>query len=741
MLATVDEFAKVPNEMKLMPQWVCWDDQGGRKMPIAPTTGQAAKTNDKSTWTDFATACAAYKRLGLTGIGFVFSEDDELVGIDLDACLDSDWDIADWAKIIVEEFATYTEISPSGRGLKLWCKGKIAKGCKHTIEKRDGGKSSAIEVYATGRYFTVTGQQWDDGESVVSNCQEQLDSLTDRYWPRSIKIEPERIDVEMRESCINNSSDSAEIIDRARKYLAKIPPAIDGQNGHTATLLAAEHLVRGFSLSDKDAFGLLSEWNGQNQPPWSDSELQHKIDEARTKGTSIELGTHLSERPSGNSQPGLTLLDLPPDTDDDWPKPLESEALYGLAGEFVSEVLPETEADAAALLMHFLTTAAAMFGREKYFSVSGTQHHARLFSVAVGGTASGRKGTALDCVLHVFQLVDSLTELDELATDESANGNLSGIFAEGKFCDENMVSGLTSGSGLIFAVRDPREVRNNVDPGVSDKRLLVVESELGGVLRICQRKENDLSAVIRDAWDGKTLRTLAKQEPAKATRPHINIIGHVTREELRATLSKVDTANGFANRILWYCAKRSKLLPDGGALHARDFCSLANRIQSAVRFARQPEQMARSEAASKLWHKVYGELTSGRAGVFGNVTTRAEAQTLRLSILYALLDESKIIDVPHLKAALAVWKYCEASARWAFGASLGNPTADELLTALRLVKPNGLTSTEISGLFTRNRNSSQIREACGLLQRCGLARPVTAKRSGPGRPGVSWYAT
>lgn len=152
---------------------------------------------------------------------------------------------------------------------------------------------------------------------------------------------------------------------------------------------------------------------------------------------------------------------------------------------------------------------------------------------------------------------------------EPSDGNLANVLPAESFSETNVVNGLTSGSGLIWRIRDEQARRNTVDPGVSDKRLLIVESELGGVLRVCQRKENDLSAVLRDLWDGKTLRSLAKQEPAKATHPHGNLIGHITREELRSTLSKVDTLNGFANRILWYCAKRSKLLPDGATCTAR----------------------------------------------------------------------------------------------------------------------------------------------------------------------------
>lgn len=430
----------------------------------------------------------------------------------------------------------------------------------------------------------------------------------------------------------------------------------------------------------------------------------------------------------------LSLLDLK-DDDDDWPAPLESEAFHGVAGEFVRQVLPETEADEAALLFHVLTYVAAMMGRARYFPVSGTSHHARLFSVAVGNTSSGRKGTALDCVEYVMRMVDA-----QSIGDESA-GNLSGISLDDAFCETNVVNGLTSGAGIIWRLRDEQQRKNVIDTGVSDKRLLIVESEFGGVLRVCQRKENDLSAVLRDLWDGKTLRTLAKQEPAEATSPHGNFIAHITREELRATLSRVDTFNGFANRMLWYAVKRSKLLPDGGKLHLKDFSGLAASIRSAVDFAQTPGRMERSANAGNLWHEVYGTLSQGCPGVLGLVTTRATAQVLRLSMVYALLDCSNIIEECHLRAALACWQYCEDSARWAFGGSVGNRVADEILLALRDVAPRGQSSTELFGLFNRNKGSSDIREALGILSRCGLIRREEQKGNSPGRPTVVHFAT
>jgi hypothetical protein len=395
-----------------------------------------------------------------------------------------------------------------------------------------------------------------------------------------------------------------------------------------------------------------------------------------------------------------------------YPAKIGMKAFHGLAGQFVSLVSPETEADEAALLMHFLTIFSAMAGRERYYLVSGTRHHARLFSVTVGGTASGRKGTALDCVLHVLRMVDE------------------------DFCEDNIVSGLTSGAGLLWYVRDPKE--SDDDGGVTDKRLVVIESEFGGVLRACNRRENDLSPVLRDSWDGKSLRSMAKQQPARATDPHINVCGHITREELRETISKNDIGNGMANRILWYGSKRSQLLPDGGNLHLVDFREVVAEIRAAIQFARFPGRMTRSEAARSLWHDVYSRLTAPRPGAFGKATTRADPQVLRLSMVFALLDRSDEIDLPHLEAALAVWDYAEASARWVFGNSTGNAVADRILESLRESSPLGLS--EISSLFSGNKPREELQVALTTLAELGLAQRCKPEGPGRGRPPELWSA-
>jgi Protein of unknown function (DUF3987) len=314
------------------------------------------------------------------------------------------------------------------------------------------------------------------------------------------------------------------------------------------------------------------------------------------------------------------------------------------------------------------------------------------------------------------------------------------------------MSGLSSGEGLIWGVRD--EIREQVpikergqivrheeqvtDAGVKDKRLLVTEPEFASVLQRAERETNTLSAIIRQAWDSGNLRVLTKKQSAWATDAHISIVGHITKDELRRLLSSTEAANGFANRFLWLCSKRSKSLPHGGRLNQVDFSGVIRRLQNAASFTQNVEQMEQDPVAYALWEKVYHELSEGQLGLFGAVTSRSEAQVLRLACLYALLDCSAVVRAEHLMAALAVWDYCLASARFIFGAALGDATADEILRVLR-ARPEGVTRNDIREHFGRNKPSAEIDRALSLLQEYGHARMVR-EQAEQGRPAERWYA-
>jgi hypothetical protein len=361
--------------------------------------------------------------------------------------------------------------------------------------------------------------------------------------------------------------------------------------------------------------------------------------------------------------------------------------------------------------------------------VGGASHHTNENAIFVGKTSSARKGTAKSDTFHLLRHVDP------------------------EWVDNHVLAGLSSGEGLIWAVRDEiekhepiRDSRKKVtsyqtliaDKGVADKRLLVIEPEFASVLRVAGRDGNTLSSVYRQAWDSGLLRVLNKNTPAKATGAHISIIGHITREELLMELSNNDKVNGFGNRNLWLCVQRSKFLPDGGDWDHLDLAPLISRLKTATEFARGVGEMHRDAEAAAMWHGVYPQLSGERGGLFGAITSRAEAHVLRVSCIYALLDHSNEVRRCHLEAALALWKYCEDSAEFIFGTALGNQIADRILKALRNA-PEGLTRNDLHDLFSRHRSSEEIGAALRILSERDLVE--FKKEDTGGRAAELWFST
>ena len=408
----------------------------------------------------------------------------------------------------------------------------------------------------------------------------------------------------------------------------------------------------------------------------------------------------------------------------EWPKPLAGPAFHGLAGEIVHAIENDTEADPAALLLQVLAAFGSMVGRGPHWRVEGVEHHGNLFVLLVGDTSKGRKGTSWGRVANVFNHID----------DKARE-----------------VSGLSSGEGLKWAVRDEitstrynkeKETTEEVieDPGVSDKRLLVQEGEFAQVLRACVRNGNTLSATIRSTWDSGNLSTLTKNDTVTATGAHIAIIGHITADELRAELTATDSANGFANRFLFVCVRRSRVLPFGGAeADAARMGGFAHHLERAAAQARDQGAVPMTASARAIWEHVYESLSDGRPGLLGAVTGRAEAQCVRLALLYALLDESNEIDEPHLLAALAVWDYCFASARFIFGDALGDRVADDILRAVRGAGEDGMSRTDIRNLFQKHQSAERIGAALELLASRGLVWRESVNTGG--RPAELWRSS
>jgi len=282
-----------------------------------------------------------------------------------------------------------------------------------------------------------------------------------------------------------------------------------------------------------------------------------------------------------------------------------------------------------------------------------------------------------------------------------------------------------------------------VDPGVSDKRALIIETEFARVLEQSKREGNVLSAVMRDAWDGRRLSTLTKNSAETATDAHISTVGHITNNDLNAKLDETSIGNGFINRFLLVCARRSKSLSDGGGMVPdATVGDWSHSLSSAAQKARSFGRVLMDVEAKRQWHEVYPVLSAGEPGLLGQVIGRAEAHATRLALLYALADGSSQISHLHLEAALAVWSYCEASARYLFPNSTGDHLADNLLDSLRDAGDAGLTRTEIRRAFSHGSHRQQyIPRALLILRQRGLARCVETP-AGPtgGRKTERWFA-
>jgi hypothetical protein len=393
-------------------------------------------------------------------------------------------------------------------------------------------------------------------------------------------------------------------------------------------------------------------------------------------------------------------MKCPPITDEMFPPPLH----------LFREACEVSEAHPAAVAAQALVAFGNVVGRDTFTYVSETRHGANEFLLVVGPTAIGRKGDARALAHAPLEDVDAAW------------------FA-------NISGGLSSGEGLIHAVRDPVTAMRKgeeveVDPGVPDKRLLCVESEFSGVLKHFRREANVLSNTLREAWDGKSpLRTLTKTSPTRATDAHISVIGHATPADLRAYLTDLDVANGVANRFLIVASSRLRLVPSPPRLRNDLRLRIGDQLRTAVAAARGRGYVPRTARAEALYNELYPQLSKERPGLRGALLARGPAHVTRLSLLFALLAEAEAIDTEHLTSAVAWWTYCAASVDIVFGSRTGDDAADRIQT--ELLPGDSMTLTEIrEKLFANKIGSARLRDALDLLSQLGEVTLAVEKTAG-----------
>jgi hypothetical protein len=381
---------------------------------------------------------------------------------------------------------------------------------------------------------------------------------------------------------------------------------------------------------------------------------------------------------------------------------LAPEALHGLAGQAVRMLAPHTEADPAAILLQFLTAFGNLIGPAPHCLVGPTRHGLNLFLILVGESSKARKGTSWRQIASLFSQVDPAWANTSILTARPTTTDILKRSA---------------------AKTDP------------NPRLLLLAEEFASVLHVLAQQHSLLSPLLRCAWDGGNL--TRHDHDGESNTAHLSLVGHITQAELAPLFGRPESHNGFANRCLWATVRRSQFLPDGGRVPEDEQTALANNLREAFDWVRRQNDLlfTRSTAARDLWNDVYPELAEGRADAYGAATSRAEAQVLRLSALFAALDRTAIVDVPHLQAALAVWDYCRASAKMLFDTAPIDPIARRINQALDDA-PDGLSRTAILHLFHGHVSKERIDLALDQLTALGLTSHEQLQTRG--RPTNRW---
>lgn len=342
------------------------------------------------------------------------------------------------------------------------------------------------------------------------------------------------------------------------------------------------------------------------------------------------------------------------------PPTMAPEGFVPLLRGFVDAACASSEAHPVAVAANAIAWFCCAIGRGSHQRIGDAVIHCRPNALIVGKSGKARKGTSETTAREVFKRADLLLR------QRWGNKDVLRFFP----------GGMSTGEGLAWVIRDPREADGNgkgIDEGVKDKRLVVIEPEFANVLAQVKRDGNTLSAVVRNVFDGRDIEPMTKTSQTKASRPHVVITGHITGFELREKSTENDAANGLLNRFVILYVYRPKLVPLPKPTPEAVLDDLAVRVADAIEYASRgnvhannTHEVAMTPEAEDYWRQHYNQVTRDRDGKGGNLLARSEMYARMLAMIFALMDRRSEIEPCDLRAALAWVDYWHRSVVYIF---------------------------------------------------------------------------
>jgi len=384
------------------------------------------------------------------------------------------------------------------------------------------------------------------------------------------------------------------------------------------------------------------------------------------------------------------------------------DAYYGPLGEFAKRHRNQITLNLAAFYAMLLPAIGSLIGRRAVITVSRDRHYPNLFSAIVGSTGSG-KGNCWNIVEYLLEKIDP-TSAARLHRDAA------------------------SAQGLIGLVRDASTrtegKRTIEDPGVTDKRCLLLFEEMDTLFVAMSRTGSTLAPVWNMAYDGKTLENNTRQLRERATNPHISAVCHITEESFQQAVQHVSKglgcSNGFYNRFITAHAVGERRLSRGGEMP--DVDDLVERIRDVLA-ALGPNNA--NEAVPITWHpsthKAWDGFDDALAGAhpflsgLGGLAARLRPNTMRVAMIFAIMDGDREIMPCHLKAAKSFCLHCIDDSRGFFDRSRpssAKPSLDDRLLTIAASGPCTLTDFHKS-LGRKGYETKELRDSLARLVKGG----------------------
>lgn len=411
---------------------------------------------------------------------------------------------------------------------------------------------------------------------------------------------------------------------------------------------------------------------------------------------------------------------------------LEPAALYGPIGEWVKFISDRSESHPASLLMQTLAAFGNRIGAERRedaapgFLQGESYHRTALYIMVIGESGRGAKGDSWNYTRSLLKRVDpTFTPHEGVQTGE---GFIDALADDQALDEHSIIQG--------------EKVQHTRKGGQKDRRYFNFEPEYGRVLHVAARPGSTIKDIVRAVWDYGSTEKVTAGSKHVVTDVTLSMVCHVTPPELERDFDQVDLMSGYGNRFLYCWSERMRTLKVEKPLTENDWNNFVPDLIDALEFARNeaPEDYQFTDKAWELWGDAVSEWKRAAhpSGMVQALKSRFRPQVKRLAVIFAVSDQCDAIDVPHLKAALAVWDYSVQTVEFCLSDNIGDKDASTLYRAI-LENSSGLTRKEIvQQVFKGNRSTGQIDRVLNVLVERNLV--IEKRIKGKTKPTTYWLA-